>query len=52
MFEPFFSSKDGGTGLGLALARHIVVEHGGAISAKSEECGGAEFVVSLPLVGQ
>jgi signal transduction histidine kinase len=48
LFDPFFTAKDGGTGLGLALAKKIVDAHGGSIEAKSEPGRGAEFVVTLP----
>ncbi len=47
IFEPFFSTKDGGTGLGLALTQQIVVEHGGRIQVESSEHGTA-FVIELP----
>ncbi len=47
IFEPFRSSKRGGTGLGLPLARRIVREHGGGISALSAG-GWTSFVVTLP----
>ena len=49
LFEPFFTTRaaEGGTGLGLAVVRAIVVEHGGTITAHSD--GGAEFVVSFPV---
>ena len=48
LFEPFFTTRasEGGTGLGLAVVRAIVTEHGGAITASSDR--GAEFVVSFP----
>jgi signal transduction histidine kinase len=48
LFEPFFTTRasEGGTGLGLAVVRAIVAEHGGAITARSD--GGAEFTVSFP----
>jgi signal transduction histidine kinase len=48
LFEPFFTTRaaEGGTGLGLAVVRAIVVEHGGAITASTGP--GAEFVVSFP----
>jgi two-component system, NtrC family, sensor kinase len=49
IFEPFFSTKEHGTGLGLALTQHIVMAHGGAISIDSAPGRGTEFVVGLPL---
>jgi len=50
IFEPFISyGKREGAGLGLAIARRIVREHGGEITVKSPAGGGATFVVRLPL---
>ena len=51
IFEPFFTTKADvhRTGLGLAVARSIVEQHGGTILAESVEGSGAEFVVSLPV---
>lgn len=49
LFEPFFSTKDGGTGLGLALTHQIVREHGGDIRVESEPGHGATFLLTLPL---
>jgi len=49
IFEPYFTTKDGGTGLGLALARRIIQEHQGSIRAENVPGGGARFVIDLPL---
>ncbi|MCU0814414.1 MAG: ATP-binding protein [Burkholderiaceae bacterium] len=48
VFDPFFSSKASGMGLGLSIARSIVEAHGGTITAANREPG-AEFRVTLPL---
>jgi signal transduction histidine kinase len=48
IFEPYFTTKEGGTGLGLALSRKIVQEHGGDIRLESNPAGGAAFVIALP----
>jgi two-component system, NtrC family, sensor kinase len=48
IFEPFFSTKEGGTGLGLALTHQIVAEHGGRIDVDSVPGRGTTFVMTLP----
>jgi signal transduction histidine kinase len=50
IFEPYFSTKEGGTGLGLALTHRIILEHRGSIQAGNEPGGGARFVIDLPCV--
>jgi signal transduction histidine kinase len=50
VFEPYFTTKAGGTGLGLALAHKIFQEHGGSIRAKSDGGAGATFIITLPLL--
>src|SRR5439155_12898310 len=48
IFDPFFSTKEHGTGLGLALTQQIVVEHGGSIDVQSAPGKGTTFTVRLP----
>ena len=49
VFEPFFSTKDQGTGLGLALVHRIVQDHGGDVEVQSVPGAGTTFVVSVPV---
>lgn len=49
IFEPFYTTKTTGTGLGLALSREIVVRHGGRISAENRAGGGAVIHIHLPV---
>jgi signal transduction histidine kinase len=49
IFEPFFSTKEGGIGLGLALALKITHMHHGQISFASEVGKGSSFIISLPV---
>ena len=49
IFEPFFSTKANGLGLGLAVCREIIEQHGGQLSVESQEGAGTAFFVRLPL---
>ena len=51
LFEPFYTTKtdEQRTGLGLAVAKSIVEQHGGDISVKSKAGEGAEFIIRLPV---
>lgn len=51
IFEPFYSSRPDGTGLGLPTARRIVEAHGGTIKVTSEPGKGTAFAILLPLAG-
>lgn len=48
LFEPFFSTKGKGTGLGLAVSQHLVQGLGGTLTAANREGGGARFSLKLP----
>jgi two-component system sensor histidine kinase HydH len=50
LFEPFFTTRSEGTGLGLALCREIIEQHEGRIDLVTEEGSGATFCVMLPSV--
>jgi len=50
MFEPYFSRKKTGTGLGLTIVRSIVMDHKGQVRVEAARPKGSVFVVELPLV--
>jgi signal transduction histidine kinase len=49
LFLPFYTTKTGGTGLGLAVVQKIAVHHGGLAAGRNHPGGGAEFILALPI---
>ena len=49
IFDAFFSTKRGGSGLGLPTARKIIEAHGGQIRVQSEPGRGTQFTIKLPV---
>jgi C4-dicarboxylate-specific signal transduction histidine kinase len=52
LFEPFFSTREGGLGLGLSLSETLASGMGGSLSAANVPPHGARFTLALPLVAQ
>ena len=52
IFEPFVTTKDEGSGLGLWIVQQIVLAHGGTVGAANAPAGGAVFTLQLPLRGK
>lgn len=48
LFKPFFTTRSSGTGLGLSVAQHIAIKHGGVVLAENLAEGGARFSIWLP----
>ncbi len=49
IFEPFFSRRSGGSGLGLSIVKKFVVENGGFILVERSSLGGAAFILKIPV---
>jgi two-component system sporulation sensor kinase A len=52
LFQPFFTTKAKGTGLGLWLSQRIVQDHGGSIAVESVKGKGTTFTITLPTMGE
>ncbi|MFH1416438.1 MAG: ATP-binding protein [Elusimicrobiota bacterium] len=48
IFEPFYTTKDGGTGLGLAAVKKLVKRHNGSVALDSTVGEGTDFIISIP----
>ncbi len=48
LFDPYYTTKDNGTGLGLTISSKIISDHSGQIRVKSKENQGATFIINLP----
>ena len=49
IFDPFYSTKNGSTGIGLSINHRIITDHGGSLTVYSSKWGGAEFVIEIPI---
>jgi signal transduction histidine kinase len=49
IFDPFFTDKDEGSGLGLSIAARIIEEHGGRLDLVPTDGEGASFIITLPI---
>jgi PAS domain S-box-containing protein len=49
IFDPYFTTKSDGTGIGLSISHRIVADHGGSLSVSDSDLGGAEFRIEIPI---
>jgi len=49
IFDPFYTTKDGSSGIGLSLSHRIITDHGGTLTVSAGELGGAEFLIEIPV---
>jgi len=49
VFEPYYTTKSGSTGIGLSLCQRIVQDHGGSLSVSASRWAGAEFTLRIPV---
>jgi len=49
VFEPFYTTKEGGSGMGLPIVKHVVETYGGTVEVSSREGKGTKFVLSFPI---
>ena len=51
IFDPYFTTKSDGTGIGLTISHRIVADHGGSLTVSDSDLGGAEFRIEIPIKG-
>jgi len=49
IFDPFYTTKTDGSGIGLSLCRRIITDHRGSINIETSTWGGANFIIELPI---
>lgn len=49
IFDPFYTTKTGSTGIGLSLSHRIITDHGGSLNVAPSKWGGAEFKIEIPI---
>jgi signal transduction histidine kinase len=49
IFQPYFTTKESGTGLGMAVVHRVITDHNGTIEVESKENVGTKFIISLPI---
>jgi len=49
IFDPFYTTKNGSTGLGLSLSHRIIRDHGGSLRVGASVLGGAKFIIEIPV---
>jgi signal transduction histidine kinase len=49
IFEPFYSTREEGSGIGLNICQRIVLDHGGSIQVSDSPLGGADFILRIPI---
>ncbi len=51
IWDPFFTTKDMGTGLGLGIVKNIIEAHNGSIFIETRPAGGTRVAITLPFIG-
>jgi len=49
VFDPFYTTKNGSTGIGLSLCHRIITDHGGFLDLTESQWGGAQFIIQIPM---